>query len=147
MWGEALELLRNDPLKLDGRVDWVTKYRLIEEYRTRHELPLSHPQVSLLDLQYHDINRRRSVYYKLVEHGRTVELVDEERIKRSVDVPPQTTRARLRGEFIAAAKAHHRDYTVDWVHLKLNDQAQRTVMLKDPFASYDDRVERLIAGL
>ncbi|WP_298346523.1 Pup--protein ligase [Ferrimicrobium sp.] len=147
MWGEALEALRTDPMKLDGRVDWVTKYRLIEEYRARHDLPLSHPQVSLVDLQYHDINRNRSVYYKLVEHGRTVELVDEERIKRAVDVPPQTTRARLRGEFIAAAKAHHRDYTVDWVHLKLNDQAQRTVMLKDPFASYDDRVERLIAGL
>ncbi|WP_298335521.1 Pup--protein ligase [Ferrimicrobium sp.] len=147
MWGEALEALRTDPMKLDGRVDWVTKYRLIEEYRSRHDLPLSHPQVSLVDLQYHDINRNRSVYYKLVEHGRTVELVDEARIKRAVDVPPQTTRARLRGEFIAAAKAHHRDYTVDWVHLKLNDQAQRTVMLKDPFASYDDRVERLIAGL
>ncbi|MGC9155782.1 MAG: Pup--protein ligase [Ferrimicrobium sp.] len=147
MWGEALEALRTDPMKLDGRVDWVTKYRLIEEYRARHDLPLSHPQVSLVDLQYHDINRNRSVYYKLVEHGRTVELVDEARIKRAVDVPPQTTRARLRGEFIAAAKAHHRDYTVDWVHLKLNDQAQRTVMLKDPFASYDDRVERLIAGL
>lgn len=134
-------------MRLEGRVDWVTKYRLIEDYRARHSLPLSHPQVSLVDLQYHDINRRRGVYYKLVEHGRTVELVDEARIKRAVDIPPQTTRARLRGEFIAAAKAHHRDYTVDWVHLKLNDQAQRTVMLKDPFASYDDRVERLIAGL
>jgi proteasome accessory factor A len=147
MWGEALEALREDPMRLEGRVDWVTKYRLIEDYRARHSLPLSHPQVSLVDLQYHDINRRRGIYYKLVEHGRTVELVDEARIKRAVDIPPQTTRARLRGEFIAAAKAHHRDYTVDWVHLKLNDQAQRTVMLKDPFASYDDRVERLIAGL
>ena len=40
-----------------------------------------------------------------------------------------------------------RDYTVDWVHLKLNDQAQRTVLCKDPFKSRDDRVERLIASL
>jgi proteasome accessory factor A len=36
---------------------------------------------------------------------------------------------------------------VDWVHLKLNDQAQRTVLLKDPFRAHDDRVERLIASL
>src|SRR5919206_343854 len=37
--------------------------------------------------------------------------------------------------------------TVDWVHLKLNDQAQRTVLCKDPFRAYDERVERLIASM
>jgi len=36
--------------------------------------------------------------------------------------------------------------TVDWVHLKLNDQAQRTVLLKDPFRARDERVEKLIDG-
>jgi proteasome accessory factor A len=61
--------------------------------------------------------------------------------------PPQTTRARLRGEFIKAAKAKRRDFTVDWVHLKLNDQAQRTVLCKDPFKAYDDRVDKLIESL
>ena len=61
--------------------------------------------------------------------------------------PPQTTRARLRGEFVKRAKERRRDFTVDWVHLKLNDQAQRTVLLKDPFRSKDERVEKLIAGL
>jgi len=33
------------------------------------------------------------------------------------------------------------------VHLKLNDQAQRTVLLKDPFSPVDERVERLIATM
>jgi proteasome accessory factor A len=60
---------------------------------------------------------------------------------------PETTRARLRGAFVRRAKERRRDFTVDWVHLKLNDQAQRTVLLKDPFKSRDDRVERLIASL
>ena len=58
--------------------------------------------------------------------------------------PPQTTRAKLRGDFIRAAQAHGRDFTVDWVHLKLNDQAQRTVLCKDPFRAVDERVERLM---
>jgi proteasome accessory factor A len=62
-------------------------------------------------------------------------------------VPPQTTRAKLRGDFIRRAQERRRDYTVDWVHLKLNDQAQRTVLCKDPFKSLDDRVERLIEGM
>src|SRR5205085_390828 len=61
--------------------------------------------------------------------------------------PPQSTRAKLRGAFIKRAKERKRDYTVDWVHLKLNDQAQRTVLCKDPFKSEDERVEKLIACL
>ena len=67
-------------------------------------------------------------------------------IDEAMTTPPQTTRARLRGAFIKRAKERKRDYTVDWVHLKLNDQAQRTVLCKDPFKSRDDRVERLIAS-
>ena len=50
-------------------------------------------------------------------------------------------------ETFKAAKLKKRDYTVDWVHLKLNDQAQRTVLCKDPFLSVDERVERLIASM
>ena len=76
-----------------------------------------------------------------------------DRLTRDLDVfeaksvPPQTTRARLRGEFIKRAQEKRRDFTVDWVHLKLNDQAQRTVLCKDPFRSSDERVERLIASM
>ena len=33
------------------------------------------------------------------------------------------------------------------LHLALNDQAQRTVLCKDPFRSVDERVKRLIAGM
>jgi proteasome accessory factor A len=68
-------------------------------------------------------------------------------IQKAMREPPQTTRARLRGEFIKQAKQKRRDYTVDWVHLKLNDQAQRTVLCKDPFRSTDERVEQLIAHM
>jgi proteasome accessory factor A len=68
-------------------------------------------------------------------------------IDHAVDEPPQTTRAKLRGEFIRRANERRRDYTVDWVHLKVNDQAQRTVLCKDPFVSADERVDQLIAQL
>ncbi|MSX81086.1 MAG: Pup--protein ligase, partial [Actinobacteria bacterium] len=79
--------------------------------------------------------------------GLVARMCTDEDIDAAVDIPPQTTRARLRGEFIKRAKERKRDYTVDWVHLKLNDQAQRTVLCKDPFKSRDERVEKLIASL
>jgi proteasome accessory factor A len=147
LWQACLEGLERDPFSLADRLDWVAKLQLVEAYRARHELPLSHPRVALLDLQYHDVDPRRGLFYRLQEREAVQRVVDDGAIAQAVREPPQTTRARLRGEFIRRAKERRRDFTVDWVHLKLNDQAQRTVLLKDPFKAHDERVERLIAGL
>ena len=125
----------------------VRRHRLIERYRQRHGLSLSHPRVALLDLQYHDVSRERGLFYRLQSRGEVDRTCTEDAIEAAIDRPPQTTRARLRGEFIKKAKDRRRDFTVDWVHLKLNDQAQRTVLLKDPFRARDERVEKLIDGL
>ena len=145
--GARLTQIEKDPLGLDREVDWVIKHKLIEAYREKHDLPLNHPKVALLDLQYHDISRDRGLFYKLQNRGLVERVCTDEEIDDAVENPPQTTRARLRGEFIRRAKERKRDYTVDWVHLKLNDQAQRTVLCKDPFKSHDERVEKLIASL
>ena len=85
--------------------------------------------------------------FLLERRGDVERMVTDEEITEAVDTPPQSTRARLRGAFIKRAKERKRDYTVDWVHLKLNDQAQRTVLCKDPFKSVDERVEALIAHM
>ncbi|HMK12269.1 MAG TPA: Pup--protein ligase, partial [Acidimicrobiales bacterium] len=147
MWEHCLTEIQQDPLSLDRECDWVIKHRLIEAYRAKHDLPLSHPKVALMDLQYHDVNRSRSLFYRMQQKNLVERMCTDADIDTAVDTPPQTTRARLRGEFIRRAKERKRDYTVDWVHLKLNDQAQRTVLCKDPFKSRDERVEKLIASL
>jgi proteasome accessory factor A len=147
MWEHVMTGLQDEPLSLDAEIDWVTKHNLIEAYSARHSLKIDDPKVALLDLQYHDINRSRSVFYKLQRAGRVERIVSDGAIVEAMETPPQTTRAKLRGEFIRRAKERKRDYTVDWVHLKLNDQAQRTVLCKDPFVSEDERVQRLIDSL
>jgi len=147
MWEHCLKGLESDPLSLGRECDWVAKYQLIEAYRERHNLSLGHPRVALVDLQYHDVNKSRGLYYRIAARDRVERICDDTQITTAMNEPPSTTRARLRGEFIRRAKERRRDFTVDWVHLKLNDQAQRTVLLKDPFRSHDDRVEKLIAGL
>ena len=146
-WEHAIATIERDPLSLDREADWVMKYHLVERYRERHGLSLSDPKVALIDLQYHDINRQRGLFYRMQAKGLAERICDDEEIEVATDEPPQTTRARLRGEFIRRAKERKRDYTVDWVHLKLNDQAQRTVLCKDPFKAHDDRVEKLIDSL
>jgi proteasome accessory factor A len=147
MWEHCLTQLEIDPFTLDREVDWVIKHKLIESYRSRHDLTLADARVALLDLQYHDINRNRGLFYKMQRRDLVERICDDADINHAVEYAPETTRARLRGEFIRKAKERKRDYTVDWVHLKLNDQAQRTVLCKDPFKAHDERVDKLIASL
>jgi proteasome accessory factor A len=148
LWERTLRAVETGDLDLVSReIDWVIKYKLIERYRRKYDLPLSSPRVAQLDLTYHDVHRDRGLYY-LLEKRASVDRVSRDLdIFEAKSVPPQTTRARLRGEFIRKAQEKRRDFTVDWVHLKLNDQAQRTVLCKDPFRSVDERVDKLIAGM
>ena len=147
MWEHVLDGIEKDPLSLHRECDWVAKHRMVESYRDRHGLALSDPRVLLLDLQYHDVNRRRSLYYLMQDRGMMERITTDEAIAAAVDEAPSTTRAKLRGDFIRRAKERRRDFTVDWVHLKLNDQAQRTVLCKDPFRYEDERVQKLIDSL
>jgi proteasome accessory factor A len=148
LWGRTLEAVRTeDYSSVDREIDWVMKYQLIERYRAKNGISMSHPRVAQIDLAYHDIHRRRGLYYLLQNRGQAERVSDDLKIFEAKSVPPQTTRARLRGDFIRRAQEQRRDFTVDWVHLKLNDQAQRTVLCKDPFRSQDERVEKLIAGM
>ena len=147
MCEQCLNEMDYDPKRNDSVIDWVIKYRLMEGYRERHSLELNDARVALIDLQYHDVNRDRGLFYRMQRRGLVERMVTDEEISHAVENPPETTRARLRGEFIRRAKEQKRDYTVDWVHLKLNDQSQRTVLCKDPFKAHDERVEKLIASL
>jgi proteasome accessory factor A len=148
LWQRTLLAIGSGDLsQVDTEIDWVIKHRLIERYRAKHDLELSSPRIAQIDLAYHDIHRRRGLYYLMQRRGQIERVTSDIEIFEAKSVPPQTTRAKLRGEFVRRAQERRRDFTVDWVHLKLNDQAQRTVLCKDPFRSVDERVEKLIASM
>ncbi|WP_277210524.1 Pup--protein ligase [Isoptericola croceus] len=148
LWERGLRALESGDLRLVEReLDWVIKKRLIERYQVKHDLTLDDPRIARLDLAYHDISRTEGLYNLLAARGMVDRVVTDLEVFESTAVPPQTTRAKLRGDFVRAAQEARRDYTVDWVHLKLNDQAQRTVLCKDPFRNVDERVERLIESM
>ena len=148
LWERGLHAVGTGNLaSVERELDWVVKARLLDRYRERHDLPLSDPRIARLDLAYHDVSRTRGLYNMLAARGMVERVTRDVEVFEATAVPPQTTRAKLRGDFVRRAQEARRDFTVDWVHLKLNDQAQRTVLCKDPFRAVDDRVERLMASL
>ena len=148
LWARTVQAVETGDLaSVQTEIDWVIKRRLLQRYADRHGLELDDPRISQLDLAYHDIDPRRSLFSAAERSGLAARTTDDETIETAKTTPPQTTRAKLRGDFVRAAQELRRDFTVDWVHLKLNDQAQRTVLCKNPFAAVDARVERLIDGM
>ena len=127
LWERTLDAIESgDTSTIDTEVDWAIKKKLMDNYRERHGLGLDAPRIAQLDLTYHDISRTRGLYYLLQSRGAVRRVVDDTVVKDAVDAPPQTTRAKLRGDFVRRAQELGRDYTVDWVHLKLNDRAHQT---------------------
>lgn len=148
LWGRTLKAVQTQDLSLiDREIDWAIKLKMIDGYMSKNNLTLADPRIAQLDLAYHDINRKRGLYFLLERRGAVARILDDPDIDLAEVKAPQTTRAKLRGDFIVRAQERKRDFTVDWVHLKLNDHGQRTVLLKDPFQHTDERVERLIASL
>ncbi len=147
LWERTLRAIESDDLGLvDTEIEWVMKKKLLDSYAARHGLAPHDERLQQLDLAWHDVHPTRGLLPILQRSGAARTLVDDERVARAMHEPPET-RARLRGDFVRAAQDHRRDFTVDWVHLKLNDSAMRTIVCKDPFASVDARVEELIGHI
>ena len=145
-WRQVLVRLMKDPTTAADEVDWVAKKALIDHYRTRHGCALDDPRVALLDLQYHDVGAKRGLYRLLARQGRVASMVADRDVDRAMGRPPQTTRARLRGEFIRRAELRGSEYQVDWTFVRATVGGRsETVFCQDPFVAYDERVERLVA--
>lgn len=144
-WERVLNALDDDPMQLVKEVDWITKKWLMEAYMDRKHCGWDDPRIAMMDLQYHDVNRKRGLYYVLESHGKVAKIIDEKAIERAMTVPPQTTRAKVRGDFIRFARAKNRSYTVDWTYLKLNGYWEETILCMDPFTSSNRRVDELLA--
>lgn len=148
LWRRGLEAVRSGNLAaVERELDWVIKLRLVQRYQAKHQISLDDARIARLDLAYHDISRTEGLYHLLAQRGLVERVISDVEAFEATAVPPQTTRAKLRGDFVRRAQEARRDYTVDWVHLKLNDQAQRTVLCKDPFANVDERVDRLLESM
>ncbi len=148
LWERALKGLSNHSLdNLATEIDWIAKKRLLDRYQDRLGVGLDDPRIARLDLAWHDITDA-GLRASLEKSAGLKKLVSDDEITTAISIPPQTTRAKLRGDFVAAAMDAHRDYMVDWMNLRLiTAEGSQTVLLKDPFVSVDERVDSLMEEL
>lgn len=147
LWERVLVAIETgDHSSVDTEIDWAIKKRLLDSYIERGASGYGDPKIQQLDLSFHDIDPERGIFAALRRRGMVKDLVTSEKILRATMEPPHT-RARIRGEFIRAARAAGEQFTVDWVHLRLNSRPHLTVMCKDPFATENSDAQAIVASL
>ncbi|MDN6438464.1 MAG: proteasome accessory factor PafA2 family protein, partial [Corynebacterium nuruki] len=129
---------------VDTEIDWVIKKKLIDAVAGRGNLEITDPRLAQIDLTYHDINPDRGLFHLLARRGRAATLVTDDEVATAATTAPATTRAAVRGRFLAAAEHSARQTTVDWTRLKVNGDGGGELLLPDPFDNTGDGVDDLI---
>src|SRR2546422_6969416 len=100
-WESILNDLERDVMLCRDRADWAAKKFLLNELQGEEKLQWSDPWLQAIDLEYHNIDLERGLYYELQRHGSMRRVVSEEEIRRAIFSPPETTRAFFRGRAVA----------------------------------------------
>src|SRR5207248_561606 len=100
-WENVLNDLERDPMSTRDRVDWSAKKFLLDALQQDEKLSWSDPWLQSIDLEYHNLDLDRGLYYELVRKGLMRRVTTEDEIKSAIFNPPETTRAFFRGRAVA----------------------------------------------
>ena len=143
-WEAILTGLESDPRTLAAELDWVAKRELLEAYRERDDLSWDSPRLKLIDLQVHDVDPERGLYYRLASGGRVSRLVTDEEIRAAMISPPKDTRAFFRGTCLARYATSLVAASWDALIFDLDGQTLKRVPMLDPFKGTAAGTEALI---
>jgi len=125
------------------RVDWAAKKFLLNELQGEEKLQWSDPWLQAIDLEYHNIDLERGLYYELLRQGSMRRVVSEDEIRRAIFSPPETTRAFLRGR--AVARFTDQIESIQWNEIVLSDAGRsQRIALPEPA---DENLKRLNAAV
>ena len=154
-----MSALRGDYTKLVGRVDWASKLWLLETYREAEQVAWDDPIIKSLDLEYHNLNPERGLYYALLDEGRVPRVTTDKAIELAQEHPPRNTRAFGRGEVVRhlldcglgteaqGPSQEHRflpSYVINWSFLQL--RGRPPFPMADPFKTYVQEARAYVSG-
>ena len=137
-WEDILDGLEKDPMSLEDRIDWVAKRKVVEEYMAAERVSWDDEALHSVDLEYHNIDPEKSLFYALEEMNRVQRVTDEIDIVDAMTEPPKDTRAKGRSELVKEVlkRKGPRFYVFDWNGVAVD--RHRYVEMPDPFETYAD---------
>jgi Pup amidohydrolase len=139
-WENVLNDLERDPMSTRDRIDWSAKKFLLDALQQDEKLSWSDPWLQSIDLEYHNLDLDRGLYYELVRKGLMRRVTSEDEIKAAIFNPPETTRAFFRGR--AVARFNDEISSIQWDEIVFSKGAySHRVAL--PEAAMDARLDAL----
>jgi len=143
-WEHVLDALSEDPMLLNDKIDWIIKKHLLERYMKKKNWDWNTPQILMMSIKYHDIDRKSGLFYILEKEGQVEKIIkDNEIIKRYMTHPPEDTRAYFRSQALKLYRSHI--ISVNWDKLKFDTGSDKlkTIPLMDPLKG----TKKIVKGL
>lgn len=153
-WASVLHDLHGDYQQLVGRVDWASKLWLLESFREAEHLDWDDPMLKSLDLEYHNLNQEKGLYYGLLEEGRVPRLTTDALVRIAMEEAPKNTRAYGRSALVkhllnvrSGSESDHLAqsdglfplYVINWSIFQVRGRAP--FPMPDPFRTYVEDVQ------
>jgi Pup amidohydrolase len=139
-WENVLNDLERDPVATRDRVDWAAKKFLLDALQHEEKLSWGDPWLQSIDLEYHNLDLDRGLYYELLRKGLMRRVTSEDEVKTAIFNPPETTRAFFRGR--AVARFNDQISSIQWDEIAFTSGTHSCrVALPEP--AMDARLEAL----
>lgn len=137
-WESVLDDLDKDPMAMGDRLDWVAKRKIVEQYMAEENLDWSADALHSVDLEYHNIDPSKSLFYAVQEMGETKRVLDDVDIITAMTDPPQDTRAKGRSKLVeqVLGRKGAKFYLFDWNGVALDRHTY--IEMPDPFETYEN---------
>jgi len=139
-WENVLNDLERDVMLTRDRVDWAAMKFLLDALQAEEKLSWSDPWLQSIDLEYHNLDLDRGLYYELLRKGLMRRVTTEDEIKNAIFNPPETTRAFFRGR--AVARFNDEISSIQWDEIVFTNGAQ-SCRIALPEAALNARLEAL----
>jgi len=130
IWAETLEALAGNPESLIGRVDWLTKRWLFQQFVEQEKIAWNDPWLKSQDLEFHQIDPDRSLGLALAQTPATWHCAPAD-VTHATWHAPENTRAQARVRLMHMLKHHTIRYFVDWE--VIDAEGVNSLTLLDPF--------------
>ncbi|HEY3602788.1 MAG TPA: proteasome accessory factor PafA2 family protein [Chthoniobacterales bacterium] len=141
-WSYTLDALASKPEALLGGVDWISKRWLLEQFMAAENLSWNDPWLQSLDLEYHNVDPERGLFFGLKPAKRIGEWNNLVRQKDATVAPPSDTRASGRAHAVAAFRKEKRPYVINWDSIAC--ESHDFLVMGDPFRTYLEEVEQFV---
>src|SRR5438552_1216463 len=139
-WENVLNDLEREPMAARDHIDWAAKKFLLDTLQEEEKLSWSDPWLQSIDLEYHNLDLDRGLYYELLRKGLMRRITTEEEIKAAIFNPPETTRAFFRGR--AVARFNDEISSIQWDEIVFTNGAY-SCRIPLPEAATDARLDAL----